>query len=530
MTRLDRIVVPYDAMLDVLIRDGRVIDGSGAPAFPADVGTAGDRIAAVGRVDEPAERTIDAEGLFVCPGFVDMHTHSDVMLLAAPAHEAKLCQGVTLELLGQDGLSYAPVTDTVLAQLRAQLAGWNGDPPEFDWSWRTVGEYLDRLDRSGIAVNAAYLVPHGTLRLCAMGYDDRAPTATELEHMKRLLAEGLAQGAVGLSAGLTYAPALYANDDELVALCEVMRGTGGFYCPHHRNYGLHALEAYADSIEIARRAGVPLHLAHAHLGFAVNKGRAPELLALIDAARADGVDVSLDTYPYLAGSTYLHAFLPSWMHAGGAAETIRRLRNPELRERLRVELEETGSDGFHEIAMDWSIVDVSGRSIADAAQAAGMRPIDYVCDLLADEELSVSCIAHTGNEENVRTTMTHEAHMVGSDGILVGETPHPRGWGTFPRYFATYVRELGVLTWEQAVRKMTSLPAQRLGFADRGLLRAGMHADVTCIDPETVRDTATYEQPRSLPDGIPFVLVNGRIAVDGGRRTAELAGRALRRA
>jgi len=347
-------------VLDLLIRGGRVIDGSGEPAFAADVAIDGDRIAAVGQVDEPARRIIDADGLFVCPGFIDMHTHSDVKLLSEPSHDAKICQGVTLELLGHDGLSYAPVTDAVLEQLRAQLAGWNGDPQGFDWSWRTVGEYLDRLDRSGIAVNAAYLVPHGTLRLCAMGYDDRAPTAAELEHMQQLLVEGLEQGAVGLSAGLTYAPALYADDDELVALCSAMRDLGGFYCPHHRNYGLNALEAYADSIEIARRAGVPLHLAHAHLGFPVNRGRAPELLALIDAARADGVDVSLDTYPYLAGSTYLHAFLPSWMHVGGADATIARLRDPALRERLRAELEDEGSDGFHGIPMDWSIIVVHG--------------------------------------------------------------------------------------------------------------------------------------------------------------------------
>jgi N-acyl-D-amino-acid deacylase len=336
-------------VLDLLIRGGRVIDGSGAPAFPADVGIAGDRIAAVGRVDEAAARTIDATGLFVCPGFVDMHTHSDLKLLTEPLHEAKVCQGVTLEVLGQDGLSYAPVTDEVLEQLRAQLAGWNGDPPGFDWSWRSVAEYLDRLDE-GIAVNAAYLVPHGTLRACAMGYDDRAPTGPELAHMRRLLAEGLEQGAVGLSAGLTYAPGMYADDDELVALCEVVHDFGGFYCPHHRNYGLHALEAYADQIEIARRAGVPLHFAHAHLGFDVNRGRAPELLALIDGS---GIDVTLDTYPYLAGATYLHAFLPSWMHAGGAQETLARLRDPSLRERLRVEMEIEGSDGFHEIPIDW---------------------------------------------------------------------------------------------------------------------------------------------------------------------------------
>jgi N-acyl-D-amino-acid deacylase len=526
-------------VLDVLIRGGRVIDGAGNPWFSADVGLVGDRIAAVGRLaDEPAARVIDADGLVVCPGFVDMHTHSDLQLLANPAHEAKVCQGVTLEVLGQDGLSYAPVTDDVLEQLRRQLAGWNDDPPGFDWSWRSVGEYLDRLDE-GIAVNAAYLVPHGTLRLCVVGADNRPPTADELAEMRRLLAEGLEQGAVGLSSGLTYTPGMYADDDELVALCEVLRDHGGFYCPHHRNYGLHALEAYADCVEIARRAGVPLHLAHAHLGYEVNKGRAPELLAIGDDARADGVDVTMDTYPYLAGATYLHAFLPSWVHEGGTTATLERLRDPELRERLRIEVEVEGCDGFHDIPMDWGIIVISGarrpdsrrwlgRSVADAAAEAEARPIDFVCDLLVEEELGVSCIAHIGNEENVRTIMTHPAHTGGSDGILVGERPHPRSYGTFPRYLAVYVRELGILTLEQAVRKLTSLPAQRVGFPDRGLLRPGLAADVVCFDPDAVRDTATYEEPRRLPEGIPYVIVNGRFAVDEGRRTDELTGQALR--
>jgi N-acyl-D-amino-acid deacylase len=526
-------------MLDVLIRGGRVIDGAGNPWFAADVGIVADRIASVERLgSESARRVIDADGLFVCPGFVDMHTHSDLQLLVNPPHQAKVHQGVTLEVLGQDGLSYAPVTDEVLEQLRGQLAGWNDDPPAFDWSWRTVAEYLDRLDR-GIAVNAAYLVPHGTLRMIAMGLDDRVPTPGELTEMKRLLADGLAQGAVGLSSGLTYTPGMYAADDELVELCGVVREYGGYYCPHHRNYGLRALEAYAACIEIARRSGAPLHLAHAHLGYEVNRGRAPELLAMIDKARADGVDVTLDTYPYLAGATYLHAFLPSWIHAGGSHATIERLRDPDLRERLRREMEDEGSDGFHDIPIDWSAIVISGarraanerwigRSVGDAAAEAGERPIDFLCELLVAEELGVSCIAHIGNEENVRTIMTHPAHTAGSDGILVGERPHPRSFGTFPRYFAVYVRELGLLTWEQAVRKMTSLPAQRLGFGDRGLLRPGLAADVVCLDPDTVRDTATYEEPRRLPEGIPYVLVNGQLVVDDGVRTEALPGRALR--
>lgn len=527
-------------MLDVLLRGGRVIDGAGNPWFRADVGIADGRIVAVGSLgDERATRVIDVDGLVVCPGFIDMHSHSDLQLLASPAHEAKVHQGVTLEVLGQDGLSYAPVTDQALEQLRRQLTGWNGDPHGFDWSWRTVGEYLARLDE-GIAVNVAYLVPHGTLRLCVTGMDDRPPTEHELERMKQLLADGLAEGAVGLSAGLTYAPGMYADDEELVALCQVLRSFGGYYCPHHRNYGVRALEAYGECIEIARRGGVPLHLAHAHLGFEVNRGRAPELLAMLDEARAEGVDVSLDTYPYLAGATYLHALLPGWMHAGGAAATLNRLRDPAIRERLRVEMEEQGSDGFHGVPIDWRIIVIGsadraeneqwiGKDVAAAAAEAARRPIDFLCELLLEEELAVACIVQIGNEENVRAIMTHPAHTVGSDGILVGACPHPRSWGTFPRYFAVYVRELGILSWEQAVRKMTSLAAQRLGFLDRGMIRPGMAADVVCLDPERVRDTATYENPRQLPEGIPYVLVNGRLVVDSGRHTGELAGRALRR-
>jgi N-acyl-D-amino-acid deacylase len=526
-------------LLDLLIRGGRVIDGAGNPWFRADVGVRGDRIVAVGAVDEPAARVIDADGLVVCPGFIDMHTHSDVQLLANPEHEAKVRQGVTLDVIGQDGLSFAPVTDEVRDLLRVQIASWNDDPPGFDWNWHSVAEYLARFD-GRVAINAAYLLPHGTIRMVAMGMDDRPPTDAELAEMKRLLLQGLEEGAVGLSTGLTYAPCQFASDDELVELCSVMRDTGGFYTPHHRNYGSTAIESYRDCIEIVRRAGVPLHYAHAHLGFPMNKGRAPELLAMIDAARAEGIDVTMDTYPYLAGMTALHTYAPGWVQDGGPEAAIARFRNPELRERMRVELEETGSDGLHGWPVDWSLIAISGvrkeqnrrfvgKTVAEAADAEGKRPIDVFCELCADDELGVSTVTHIGNEENVRAIMTHPAHMAGSDGILVGEQPHPRGWGTFPRYLAVYVRELGILSLEDAIRKFTSLPAQRLCLPDRGLLRPGMAADIVSFDPETVRDTATYENPKRYPEGIPYVTVNGRMVVDDGRHTGDLPGRALRR-
>jgi N-acyl-D-amino-acid deacylase len=527
-------------MADLLLRGGTVLDGAGNPGFRADVAVDGDRIVAMGRAtDVVADRTIDVTGLVVAPGFIDMHSHSDLQILANPGHEAKVHQGVTLDVLGQDGLSYAPVTDDALEHLRRQLRGWNDDPDGFDWSWRTVGQYLDRLDE-GVAINAAYLVPHGTVRMVAMGTEDRAPSAAELEHMRELVATGLEEGAVGMSAGLTYVPAMYAGDDELVALCEVVAAYGGYYCPHHRNYGSQALEAYADCIEVARRSGVGLHYAHAHLGFPVNRGRAAELLALVDAARGDGLDVTMDTYPYLAGSTYLHSLLPSWSQAGGHEATIARLQDPALRDRLRREIEESGSDGFQGVPVDWSIIVVSGTAkphnahlvgmdMAAAAAAAGSTPLDFFCDLVVDEELGTSCVEHIGNEENVREIMTHRAHMAGSDGILVGARPHPRAWGTFPRYLGHYARELGIISMEDAVRKMTSLPALRLGFTDRGLVRPGMAGDLVCFDPDTVADRGTYEDPCQVPEGIPYVIVNGVPVVDGGRHSGRLPGRSLRR-
>ena len=529
-------------MLDVLIRGGKLVDGTGNPWSRADVGITGERIMAVGNLGhESARRTIDADGLCVCPGFADMHTHSDLQLLAQPAWEIKVAQGVTLEVLGQDGLGLAPITEDTGATLRQQLKGWNGDPPQVAWDWRSVGEYLDHFD-GRVAPNVAVLVPHGTVRMHVMGMANRPAAEGELCRMGELVAGGMEDGAVGLSAGLTYAPAMFSTDDELVELCRAIRPFGGYYAPHHRNYGTRALEAYAASIDIGRRAGVPVHLTHAHLGYAVNRGRAPELLSLVDAARSDGVEVTLDSYPYLAGSTYLHAYLPSWVHEGGHAAILARLADPATRERIRHEMEVVGSDGFHGVPMDWTLVVITsasrpeqrrfvGKSVAEsAAQAEGApTPFGFYCDLLVAENLSVGSLAFIGNEENVRMTMQHPAHMAGSDGIVVGDLPHPRAWGTFARYLAVYVRELGLVRMEEMVRKMTSLPAQRLGFFDRGVLRPGAAADVVCFDSERVRDTATYEEPRRAPEGIPYVLVNGQVVVDLQRHTGALPGRALRR-
>lgn len=524
--------------MDTVIRGARIADGTGAPLYRADVALSHGRITEIGE-NLTGKQVVDATDLVLAPGFIDMHSHSDLQVLANPGHLAKVSQGVTTEVLGQDGLSYAPVDDTTLAILRDQLAGWNDDPGGFDWNWRSVGEYLDRLDH-GIAVNAVYLVPHGSVRMLVVGLDDRPATDAELDRMRELVATGLREGAAGMSSGLTYTPGMYADDDELVALCEVVGQLGGYYSPHHRSYGAGALEAFAEMVEVARRARCPLHLAHATMNFSVNKGKAPELLAMLDEALEDGADITLDTYPYLPGATYLSALLPSWAAEGGLEATLARLSDEDTRERIRVAIEETGSDGAHGVPIDWSAIEINGvrtagqahlvgASIAESARRQGIPPARLYFDTLIAERLGTSCLMHVGNEENVRAIMKHRTHTGGSDGLLVGDRPHPRAWGTFPRYLGHYVRELGVLELADGVAHLTGRAARRLRLTDRGLVKPGYAADLVVFDPDTIADTATFDAPRQQAAGVLHMFVNGVAALKDGSPTGALAGHSLRR-
>ncbi|MET7475148.1 D-aminoacylase [Streptomyces sp. NPDC005648] len=533
-------------MEELVIRDADVVDGSGEPSYRADVVVDGGRIVSIvkeaadaGCQRPKARRELDAEGLVLSPGFIDMHAHSDLAVLRDPDHSAKAAQGVTLEVLGQDGLSYAPVDDRTLAEVRRAITGWNGHGDDIDFDWRSVGEYLDRLDR-GIAVNAAYLIPQGTVRALAVGWEDREATPRELDRMRRLVAEGMEQGAVGMSSGLTYTPGMYAKDAELTELCRVVAEYGGYYCPHHRSYGAGALEAYEEMVALAREAGCSLHLAHATMNFGVNRGRAPELLTLLDEALAAGADISLDTYPYTPGCTTLVALLPSWASEGGPEAILERLADDATAERVRHHLEVIGADGCHGVPVDWDTVEISGvaepgladfvgRTVAESADARGETPWTTARRLMLADRLGSTILQHVGHEENVRTIMRHPVHTGGSDGILQGTKPHPRAYGTFPRYLGRYVRELGVLSLEECVAHLTSRPAARLRLADRGLVKEGYRADLVLFDPQTVAPGATYESPRTLPTGIPYVFVDGRFVIEDGRRTDVLAGRAVRR-
>lgn len=528
-------------------RGATVVDGTGAPRYVADVAVEGARVAAV----LPKETTeglelpegaveIDAAGLVLAPGFIDMHAHSDLAVLSGADHDAKIRQGVTTEVLGQDGLGYAPLDGHAAAVIPGQIAGWNGLPAEVPW--RTMDDLLAAIDAAAVA-NAAVLVPQGNLRMMVVGHENRPATSAEISEMADLLGAALDAGAFGMSSGLTYTPGMYADTAELEALCRVVAERGGYWAPHTRSYGGGALDAYREALDIGRRTGCPIHLTHATMNFTPNRGRAAELLALIDEAIADGVDVTLDTYPYLPGATTLAALLPSRLAATG--DLLRAVAGLDAagREAVRVELEEVGCDGFHGEKADWTQIQISGtaqpaladlvgRTIAEIAETTGRRAVDVVLDTIVADAGATGILMHIGDEENVRAIMRHPQHAGGSDGILIGARPHPRGRGTFPRYLGHYERELGVLTLEEAVQHLAGTPARRLGLdrddAPRGVIRSGATADLVLFDPQSIAAGATFDDPFAAPVGIIEVLVGGVAVVSDGEPTGATPGGALR--
>ncbi len=517
-------------MVDLVIEGGRIVDGTGKASYIGDITVSDGKIEEVGVIHRGAERRIDARGLVVAPGFIDSHSHSDLMLIAEPETRQKIMQGITTEIVGQDGLGEAPIREEDVENWRSYLSGLNGDP-DIEWSWRSLGEYLDAIEEARPATNVASLVGHGNLRLSAMGMDDRPPTDSELEEMKILLRDSLKQGAYGLSTGMIYPPCVYAATEELTELCRVVSEVDGVFVIHMRNEGDALLESIEEVATIGANSGVKLHISHFKAAGKRNWGRSTQGLEAIEKARKTGLSITVDQYPYTAGSTFLSARLPNWMHEGGVDAMLDRLRDPSTRDRAYAEMTDNQDATAWEDTFVTSVETeenkrLEGKRLSEIAEMRDVDPVEALFELVLEENNAVGMVSFSMSEEDVRTIMRSPIQMFCTDGIVLGK-PHPRAYGSFPRVLGRYVRD-GVLALEEAIRKMTSLPAERFGLRGRGVLKPGAHADITIFNPETVIDTGTYEDPIRFPEGIEYVIVNGRVTVDRGAHTGERAGMVLR--
>jgi len=526
--------------MNLLVRGGTVVDGTGAPARRADVLVRDGRIAAVAPDLTIADgaAVLDAGGLHVAPGFIDTHSHSDLRVLVEPDLPMKVMQGITLDVLGQDGISVAPVRDEDVGAIKKQLAGLLGDP-DVPRDWRSVADYLGLLDR-GAGLNLSYLVPHGAVRAGAMGLGARKPDAAELERMVALTARAMDEGALGLSTGLIYPPCCYADTDELVALCTAVARKNGVFVVHMRSESDHILAALDEMIDVGRRSGVHVHISHFKIAGRDNWPHVGAMLDRVRAAQESGVRLTADQYPYVAGSTMFGAILPPWAHDGGSEETLRRLAAPEERARMRAAMEKPGPndwDSFWQWTGPSGIViadvpsgrrpEVMGKSVAEAADAAHKDPIEFAFDLLSSERMGVSMISFSQSEEVVARVMKEPYVNVCTDGLLGGR-PHPRAYGTYPRILGRYVREQNVLSLEEAVRKMTSQAAEAMHLSDRGRIAAGQAGDLVVFDAAAVIDRATFADPLQTSAGIEHVVVAGVPVVAAGRPTGARPGRAVR--
>ncbi len=518
---------------DLVIKNGKVMDGTGNTWYYADIGISGDTIKTIGRIDG-AEKSIDASGHVVAPGFIDIHTHTDFPILIDPKAQSKIRQGVTTEVIGMCGDSAAPMNESV-KQYRMKYNS-SGVPDGFLYDWTSMESYMKRIDDQGASLNIAPVVGHGTVRQNILGYENRIPRQEELQGMKKLVKEAMEDGAWGMSTGLIYPPSAYGKQPEITELAKVVAEYGGIYFSHIRDEGKALLEAVTEACEIGKDSGTAVQIAHFKAKGRPYWGRTKESLGLVRKYREMGVEVTFDQYPYIASSTNLTAILPHWSQEGGAEKLMEYLQDPAMREKMARELQ---------FCFDWADIQIAnakknpqynGMNIQEVAEKMNTDPLSAFFDLLAIEELQVPAVMFLMNEDDVREVMQSPFGMVGSDGsaiapegIWANNVPHPRFYGTFPRVLGHYVNDMGILSLQEAVRKMTGAPAQKLGLKDRGLLREGYKADITIFDPMTVKDVATFTEPQRYPVGIPYVIVNGRVVIDKGEHLGALPGKVLKK-
>ncbi len=536
-------VDPTSSDYDVIIEHGRVIDGTGAPWYAADVGIRAGRIAAIGRLDRArAKRRIDATGRVVAPGFIDMLGQSELTLLVNPHVPSKIFQGITTEITGE-GSSVAPVNEAIAKQDAARFTHY-----QIKQDWADFTGYFARLERAGLGINMASYVGATTVREMVVGYEDRAATPSELKRMQGLVADAMRQGAVGVSSALEYAPAPYASTEELIALARAAADFGGIYATHMRSEQEAIMASLEETIRIGREAHISVEIWHLKAGGVNNFGLMPEIVARIERARAAGVDIAADTYAYPAWENEMSAFIPPWAHDGGDAKLVERLKDPVIRARLKKELAVVSTDWDNEwqsvagpeaiqisTVLNPKLLGIQGHTLADIAKSRGTDPMDTLFDILVEDEAHTYVAVFAMSEPDIAlaavqpwVSFCNDSEGAAPDGLLGKEFPHPRAYGTFPRVLRKYVREERRMRLEEAIRKFTSLPASRMRLDDRGVLKAGMWADVVVFDPETITDRSTFSAPNQLSVGMQWVLVNGVPVVADGIATNALPGRVLR--
>jgi len=530
--------IPYD----LVIRNGRIIDGTGSPWYSGDIAIRSGRIAALGKLDGAStKRTIDARGMVVAPGFIDMLGQSELTILVDPHLPSKIFQGITTEITGE-GSTIAPTTDDLVKTDRVTYEHYGVQP-----TWRTLREYFARLRKQGMGINLATYVGATQVRRVVIGDDNRAPTAAELERMKALVRDAMHDGAVGVSTSLQYAPAMYAKTDELIALAAEAGKLGGIYASHIRDEGDGVLPALDEAIRIGHEGHLPVEIWHLKAAGKANWGRMPEIVARIEQARKSGVDIGADTYAYTASFNTFSAIIPPWAHDGGDRSLIERLKDPVARARIRKEMESTTGDWNNEwqqvtgpdsiiigAVQNPKLLSIQGKTIAEIAKLWGKDPIDTVFDLLIEDSAFTSVAMFTMAEPDVAlalrqpwVSICNDSQGTSPEGLLGKEHPHPRAYGTFPHVLRKFVREDKTLTLEDAIRKFSALSAQKMRLADRGVLKQGMWADIVVFDPDTIRDVATFDSPNQLSEGMRFVLVNGIPVIDESKMTNALPGKVV---
>jgi dihydroorotase/N-acyl-D-amino-acid deacylase len=534
---------PATPPFDIVIENGHIVDGTGSPWYAGDVGIRAGMIAAIGRLaSAPATRRIDAHGLVVAPGFIDMLGQSELTILVNPHLPSKIFQGITTEITGEGG-SVAPLNDAIV---KTDHVGY--EHLKIAPDWRTLSEYFGRLEKQGVGINIATYVGATQVRRMVLGDDDRAPSPAELEQMKTLVREAMREGAVGVSTSLQYAPAPYATTEELIALASEAAALGGIYATHMRSEGDAVLAALDEAIRIGREAKIPVEIWHIKAAGKSNWGRMGEIVAKIEEARKSGVDVTADTYAYPAWFNSMSAFVPPWAHNGGDAKMLERLKDPETRRRIIKDMETPGGDWDNEwqeipgpeavlisVVQNPALMALRGKTLAEVAKMRGRAPIEALLDVLIEDRAYTYVAVFGMSEPDIAlalrqpwVSVNNDSQGTAPDGLLGQQHPHPRAYGTFPRILRKYVREERALRLEEAIRKFSALPAQRMRLTDRGVLKRGMWADVVVFDPDQIRDLATFEDPNQLSVGMKHVLVNGVPVISEGAATNALPGKVLR--